>query len=437
MLLFYLAEFPQQERWDVLLRCALPFHSCNPYVKNSTVELCPEMFIGRQRELNSIIDPGGANIVYGGRQLGKTALLQRARNLKDVREEGQWAFYLDIRDWPVEKTAQKIYEMLLDEGFLSEPAGVEAENISWDQLTRRIIRRMNSEERPVKNFLLLLDQADAFLRDCGKKGCNYEPIGDFKRIQSSTGRFKFVLAGLHNVMRFYKTKAQSNDSLIPHLASITMKPLPFHEARELVELPLSYLGFKIRPEDDYLIAQILSSTNYFPGLIQYYCYELVEAISQGYQGDINERPPYWLEEAQILTLLKNKEFQENIREKYNITLGVDDDSAQEKSYYKTLAYALAHCHFERPADAASGYTAQDLYALCQDLDIHSIVELSQEQVDVLLGELVDLNVLRPHVTDSETRYIFNRASFRHMLGDEREVDDELERIMEKEAASYV
>lgn len=433
VLLFYLAEFRQEERWNVLLRCTLPFHAYNPYTESSTVELCPEMFIGRQQELNSIVDSGGANIVYGGRQLGKTALLQRARKLRDIREDGQWAFYLDIRNRSLEETARLIYEMMLDDKFLNEPGGAEIENISWDQLTRKIIQRMNDKGRPVKSVLLLLDEADTFLYDCGENGNSYEPIVSMKRIQSRTNRFKFVLAGLHNVMRFNKKAAQNDDSPIPHLASITMRPLPFHEARELIELPLSYLGFKVQPENDYLIVQILSSTNYFPGLIQYYCSSLVNAANQNYRGDANERPPYWLEEAQILTLLKDKKFQENIKNKFEITLGVDE---KEKGYYKILAYALAYCYFSNPENLTVGYSAENIRAICQQLDIHSIMELDRDQVAELLDELIDLNVLRCRSDGDDTRYIFNRASFRHMLGDESEIDDELEKIMEKEANAY-
>ena len=435
VLLFYLAEFPQLERWNILLRCALPFHYYNPYTESSIVELCPEMFIGRQDELNSIISHGGANIVYGGRQLGKTALLQRAKKLKDVREKGQWAFYLDIRDREVDSTAQLIYHMLIDDHFLEEPADGGEDHITWDSLTRKIIRRINDQANPVENLLLLLDEADTFLQSCGESDCNYAPISCFKRIQQSSGnRFKFVLAGLHKVMRFYKQASQDNDSPIPHLATITMLPLPFHEARELVELPLSYLGFKIQPENEHLIAQILSSTNYFPGLIQYYCSSLVRAVNRDYQGDVNERPPYWLKEAQILTLLKDREFQDNIREKYEITLGVDD---MEQGYYNALAYSLARCHFDLPEDIALGYTAEDIRNVCRELDIYSIAKLSLDQVDELLKELIELNILRSRDTDGETRYIFNRASFRHMLGDENQVDDKLAEIMEKEAAVHV
>lgn len=435
VLLFYLAEFPQLARWNVLLQCTLPFHYYNPYTESSIVELCPEMFIGRQDELNSIINPGGANIVYGGRQLGKTALLQRAKKLKDVREKGQWAFYLDIRDRQVDSTAQLIYHMLIDDQFLEEPAGSEERDITWDSLTRKIIRRIADRANPVENLLLMLDEADTFLQSCGENDCNYAPISCFKRIQQSSGnRFKFVLAGLHKVMRFYKQASQDNDSPIPHLATITMLPLPFHEARELVELPLSYLGFKIQPENEHLIAQILSSTNYFPGLIQYYCSSLVRAVNRDYQGDVNERPPYWLKEAQILTLLKDREFQDNIREKFEITLGVDDN---EQGYYNALAYSLARCHFDHPEDIALGYTAEDIRNLCRKLDIYSIAKLSLNQVDELLKELIELNILRGRDIGGETRYIFNRASFRHMLGDENQVDDKLAGIMEKEAVAYV
>lgn len=427
VLLFEVAKHTLLERWNVLLQCSLPFVYYNPYTENHTVDICPEMFIGRRNELRSIISETGANIVYGGRQLGKTALLKRAKKLQDNRNNGDWAFYVDIKDKSVEGTAQLIYETLITEGFLLAPENGTA--IRWDDLTWLIIQRMRDKKNPVRQMLLMLDEADRFLLDCGKDDCHFAPISCLKRIQSSVDHFKFVFAGLHNVLRLNQ-RLQEDDSPLPQLGSITMKPLPFEEGRELVELPLSYLGFKLKDKDPQLIAHILSSTNYFPGLIQCYCSNLVRSLCQNNTVDVNQKPPYYLEKAQILTLLKDPDFQENIRQKYLITLGVD---SKERGYYYTIAYALAHCYYDRPSDNQFGYTAQDIKNICRDFDIYSISSLTMRQLESLLDELVELNVLRRKNNSKGYTYCFNRTSFRHMLGNEEDVDTHLLEIMEKEA----
>jgi len=427
VMILHLADQPQSERWNVFLKCALPFHYLNPFTESSTVEICPDMFIGRRQELEQVISPGGANIIYGGRQLGKTALMHHARKLEDNRSNGKWSIFLDIRTDSSSRVAQRIYEKLQDEGFLKH----DSRTIDWDELTRAITNRIQRGTPRVERFLLLLDEADNFLVDC--QNSDYAPVVALKRIQIDTeNRFKFVLAGLHNVLRFYGNAADGNSAL-PHLASITIKPLPFKEASELLERPLSYLGFKLKRENVSLIAQILSSTNYFPGLIQFYASRLVRSICQTNYGDASEKPPYWLREDQILTLLKDPEFLDNIKSKFMITLGIDQT---EKGYYKTLAYVLAYCYFKYPEDTAMGYSAEQLKEICKSFDIHSINELSLDQVRVLLEEMKELNVLRKNDASGQVTYFFNRTSFRHMLGDEEDVEEKLMEIMEKEQQNY-
>lgn len=69
VLLLYLALRQKTERMPAMLSCTLPYTSSfQPFVESGSVS--DEMFIGRKRELNKILDPNGPVIVYGGRQLG-------------------------------------------------------------------------------------------------------------------------------------------------------------------------------------------------------------------------------------------------------------------------------------------------------------------------------------------------------------------------------
>ena len=60
----------------------------------------PELFTGREAELTQIESPEGANLVYGGRQLGKSALLKMARHNIDKNGNGDRAVW-----WKNSKTA--------------------------------------------------------------------------------------------------------------------------------------------------------------------------------------------------------------------------------------------------------------------------------------------------------------------------------------------
>jgi hypothetical protein len=78
LLMFLTAE--RGSRLPALFSCALPFGYCDPYITTASL-VPPEMFFGRHDELYQLLDPMGTCFVYGGRQLGKTALLiHAARN---------------------------------------------------------------------------------------------------------------------------------------------------------------------------------------------------------------------------------------------------------------------------------------------------------------------------------------------------------------------
>lgn len=60
------------------MQIAVPYASYQPYLPSSNADIRVEMFNGRKKELAEIESPVGANIIYGGRQLGKSAILKMA-----------------------------------------------------------------------------------------------------------------------------------------------------------------------------------------------------------------------------------------------------------------------------------------------------------------------------------------------------------------------
>ena len=122
-------------------------------------------------------------------------------------------------------------------------------------------------------------------------------------------------------------------------------------------------------------------------------------------------------------LLQKKDFTSQIRDKFFITLDVEED----KLYYRILAYALAYCYYDQPEHTVEGYTFQDIRGGCQDFSISSITGLEPASVEVLLSEMEELNVL----VCMNGRYAFNGANFRHMMGDYETVFDELDRFSEE------
>lgn len=79
-----------------MLQCTLPYTIYQPFT-NGSGSTADEMFFGRVSELASIRDMTGTSIVYGGRQLGKTALLERAMHLDNNPSRKEYAIKADFR----------------------------------------------------------------------------------------------------------------------------------------------------------------------------------------------------------------------------------------------------------------------------------------------------------------------------------------------------
>ena len=108
----------------------------------------------------------------------------------------------------------------------------------------------------------------------------------------------------------------------------------------MLEIPLSYFGFRF-PKDnetEVLISTIFGTTNYFPGLLQLYCAKLIEAMRQDYAGySESETLPSIIKKDHIKKILAEQSLQQDIREKFFITLKVGEDY-----YYYIIALLVAY-----------------------------------------------------------------------------------------------
>ena len=409
-------NYSEQTITKQLLHIIMPFAYYQPYVADSSKPMPSELFIGRKEELKKIKDVNGVNIVYGGRQLGKSALLMKAKKDIDKNESGDRAVYIDIKGRNYSETALKISEELVIADILEKKEITS----DWRELAMSIRMRLKDEDKPIHYFLLLLDEADAFLDSC--KNVQYKPFDALKDIQAvGEGRFKFVVAGLRDVLRFEHEAALNDNSVLPQLSSMTVKPFKYAEAKELLEYPLSYLGFRFRDdvETDTLVSAILSHTNSFPGMLQLYCTKLIEAMKNGYAGYKEAgTPPYYVSEDHIKKVLGEDNLQEEIRQKFFITLTVGSDN-----YYLLIAMITAYLYKN---DEGICVTPNDVLTFAKDFEIKDIAALSPEKVAALMEEMRELNVLQHN---GEHGYRFTHFSFFQMMGTKAYLEQELEKYM--------
>ncbi len=398
----------------ILMAVAMPFSYCQPYVVDSTHTMPPEIFIGRKDELLKIEQADGVNLIYGGRQLGKSALFKKALADLDGRNR-QRAVLVDIKELNCAGAARKVSTKLIDLGITPDAEITE----DWDVLCRNIERRLRSGNDTISYFLLMLDEADVFIRDCA--GCGYRPLVALKDVQQSLpGQFKYVLAGLHNIVKFNRQVALGNNSVITHMPSLKITPFRTPEAQELLTGPLSYLGFSMPSK--VTVSQILATCNYFPGLIQLYAKKLIESIrAADYAGyDIKRTPPYVVSDEHLRRVMADKEFVDQIHEKFEITLTLDEDQG---SCYYPLTLLIGWMYNVAPTK--NGYTAADVVYHARDLSVYPLAELDEEKIDALLQELQDLNILR---SVSNNSYLLASKNFRDLLGSDDEIFDKLTKV---------
>lgn len=417
LLMYLINHYAETAINRMLMAVMMPYAYYQPYVVESANVMPPEIFIGRKEELQKIEAASGVNIVYGGRQLGKSALLRMAKGDIDQNENGDRAVLVDIKGLTYRQAALKVSNTLTDEGIFQERFSTD----DWEELSRALKKRLMNMESKIPYLLLLMDEADTFIESCEE--VNYQPFDALKDVQGiGTDRFKFVVAGLRNIVRFKRDIALSNNSVLTHLESITVKPFQVMEARELLEIPLFYLGLRFPKEKDSLVSMILATTNYFPGLIQLYCTKLLEAMKKGdYAGyKETETPPYEVQEKHIKKVLAEKGFRQQIVEKFMITLKVDEDD-----YYYIIALLLSYLYYTD--NNSNGYSAKEILDQAELFYVEKLQVLSADKVEALMEEMKELNILR---TISDKKYLFTRYSFFQMMGTLQHVEDEIMNYME-------
>ena len=131
-------------------------------------------------------------------------------------------------------------------------------------------------------------------------------------------------------------------------------------------------------------------------------------------------PIYEVSESHIKKILADPEFMSQIREKFFITLSLDEDN-----YYLVIALIMAYLYHQN--GYSDGYSAQDIFDVGNDLDIKKISNLEISKISAFMEELEELNVFRK--TDN-SHFLFTRFTFFQMMGTGSEVEDKLANFME-------
>ncbi len=410
-LLLYLIPFGRNERLQIILGVSLPLTTkIQPFNDAGSSYLPDEMFIGRTKELDKITSLNGETIVYGGRQLGKTALLMRARSLfneKNHKENLRFAIYIDGKGI---STYDQFIQKLKDE--------FKPFDLLEDYTFTDIKGFKNSLEKTYKvkwnNLLLLIDEVDNILQAFKLKHSNYEDLSHLVELRKlSRNNFKFVLAGLHDLCRLVKNQ---NTIFSQFGSPLVITPLTPIDAVRLISLPLSYFGFSF---DNQVIQKILTNTLFYPGIIHFVGKTIIDNLNSKFSDFFNEKshPPFVLDKNQLNKLIKEVNMNGEINKKIDATLRVD------AKHYLVLAYALALKYFEKEEEIiVEGFTPQEILNTIKGLIDSNYPHLvawnniTLEETMVYLDEMKDMGILATTNPNEQISYQFKRRRFLDAIG---------------------
>ena len=421
VLLAYLATKPQTARLQALLNCALPFTVLNPF-NGETGGVSDEMFRGRAKYLNAIMDSNmNSMLLYGGRQLGKTAILVRAANMMNKPADKEFAVFVPIKGCRQESNFAKIVgEMVLR--VLMQQGRAKFDDIK----TMCLYFSNKFHEGAINRLTLLVDETDDFLEACSKD--NYKQLLPLINLSREPGtRFKFVFAGLHNVYR--ASNATSANSPLGQLDHMAVTPFTPYEARQLLQDPLNYLGFSF--EEDEKLELILCKSNYYPGILNFFGKSLLDAMSEKYSRHYSaskENPPYKLSQNQLQEVIASQNMNSAINDKLSLTLNLDPR-------YNLLAHCIAWATYAVPLTCLEGASIEQIREAANLLDMESVFkDLKEQDWKNLLLEMVEMALLQK--VDDKPHFRLRKASFSTLFGlNADEVEQSAQKTLEELGAN--
>ncbi|HHE72712.1 MAG TPA: hypothetical protein ENL34_10580 [Chloroflexi bacterium] len=412
-LMVFLAQ-ERDARLPIFLRCALPFAALNPYTPFQAGDVPPEMFFGREAMAHELQRPAGSCLVYGGRQLGKSALLRHVERQFSYPEREQYAWVKNLKlifDPLAGKGTDNIWRELREDFKRERLISPQVRTDRPEEIARYIREAMlRSTDRRV---LVMFDEADDFLDADSVDG--FRVVTALRELMLETQRrFKVVFTGLHNVQRF---QGIPNQPLAHFGAPLCVGPLEPDAAQQLVRQPLEALGYHFA--DDATVLRILSYTNYHPGLIQLFCQELLKRL---HEPGVSTMPPYRIEQSDVEAVYRNREkVRKPIRERFDWTLALD-------MHYQAIAWTLIYDQMEMRDSYAQAYPPGDILKLVRDYWPQGFSKVGTEKLRSLLDEMRGLGVL---VRNANGHYRLRSPNLVRLMGTETDIENRLSELSEK------
>ncbi|MFF3359097.1 AAA family ATPase [Streptomyces sp. NPDC002917] len=384
-------------------RILAPFSAVTPYFPEASDTLPTEMFYGRSDELSAVLDAQGSSILYGGRRLGKSALLKAAAaRYRQTRHHV--SLYIPLPSG-MRLTPQDIWD-LLDRSL--EQSGIAERRRQRTNTMHQVeedITRWLKQDR-ARRLLILFDECDEFFDGDARNGFVHTTA--LRNLMSSSERrFKPVFAGLHQVQRFASLPNQPLAGA--HFGEpMVIGPLSPGAAYRLLHEPMQALG--IRFQSDTLIHRALAYANYHPKIIQHIGLALVQETHS--RRTPSDGPPWTIDEETLEQVIGSGALAKSIRDTVRLTLHLDPR-------YKLIALVLALNAYRHGVDQP--IAGRDLRTECTEWWPKALSATSPDEYRALLEEMAGLGVLAA----DDTGWRLRSSNVLLLLGSPASIEEEL------------
>ncbi|WP_346080971.1 MULTISPECIES: hypothetical protein [Actinomycetes] len=397
-------------RFTTTERILAPFAATNPYRPDANESVPSEMFYGRQQELNDITSMTGAQLLYGGRQLGKSALLRAAARRFETTPS-HVALYIPLpTTLGLGQKTDELWDMIGRE--LDRKNVVPTRQARRGTAQQRVTAAITTwlDEDSARSLLVLFDECDIFFDAEAQE--NFPQTTRLRELMSTTNRrFKPVFAGLHQVQRF---SGLPNQPLYDaHFGKpVVIGPLAPAPAFRLVRQPLEALGIRISDE---LVHRILAYCNYHPKLLQLAGQALVRASLNTRVGTppVPGTPPWRIDNAVLERVIGSQDLTDRTRNTINLTLELDPR-------YKLIALVVALEAHAGGIDRRT--TTRALSRACDDWWPQGFTGQGPDEFRALLEEMVGLGIL----ASDPQGWRLRSSNVLRLLGNQHAIEEALE-----------
>lgn len=400
----------EHQRLKTFLQLSLPWTFSNPYTGNQMQPAPPEMRYGRQNDIKSLTTMrNGAAMIFGGRQLGKTTLLNETQRWFHNPEQRHHAFLYqmdgdldraNLSGNELEKHRSRVWQMIyhsaVSSGLVKNSYPSDTDGMV-DEL-----RGYFSKDNP-DSLMVCLDEIDPILGLDAANGFRiFRELSGL--VNNSNGRFKVVIAGLENVRRFADAPNYPLHQLGSAIQVSIMSPA---EALQLIREPLGHLGYEF--ESPVLMNRILVETNRHPGLIHIVCHELIQTLNARHKGRVGSVA---ITAEDIEQIRKDPNIRQLICDRFDITLNLD-------LRYKLIAYSLI-------SQSTSSFSPSRAKLIVQEWAPHIFEPMTDAQFEAFLDELCGLGVLQyMRRTEGGKEYALRNANIMNLVGGQQNIEDKL------------